>query len=106
MTNEKLIEKCLLTDKELRKMAHEYFKAGNRKNSLQAGHWIDFVKHQNRNQLKHAIPILADSIKRELESLLSISMDEMGFVNISNHVDFGDWQNYWRKWGLNTGGMR
>jgi len=85
MTSPKLIEKCLLTDKELRKMAHEYFKVGNRKNSLQAGHWIDFVKHQNRNQLTKAIPILADKIKRELE--------------VDNESLRGAlwWQNFWRK---------
>ena len=35
----------LLTDKQLRTLAHEYFKIGTNKNSLQAGHWIGLAKH-------------------------------------------------------------
>ena len=38
-------EGMLLTDKKLRTLAHEYFKIGTNKNTLQAGHWIGLAKH-------------------------------------------------------------
>ena len=72
--NRELIEKCLPKDKELRKLAHEYFKIGNHKSSLRAGHWIDFVKHQILNALTEAIPIIRQAAEKEatLQAALTV----------------------------------
>ena len=40
---------------------------------------------------KTARIVQAETLK-EVDELLSISENEMGFVDISNHIDFGDWE--------------
>lgn len=42
-------------------------------------------------------PLIEQEVREEIwgevNNLLRISMNEMGFVEISNHIDFGDWQS-------------
>jgi len=49
---------------------------------------IDNLKEQ---LIRIAYQTRQDTLE-EVESLLGIDMNEMSFVEISNHVDYGDWQ--------------
>ncbi len=86
----------LLTEKEMRKLAHEYFKIGSNKNSLQAGHWIGLVEYQCKAQAEISFPLGKQAGIKEVVEYLGVYENELGFCEIGNHTPYAKL----KEWGI------
>jgi len=86
---DKLVEKCLLTDKEIDKAwPDEVVYVGNLESEV-----MRCSRLVAQAQLLKAIPIISSEIKKELE----------GMFKESGYVVTEDWQDYWKKFQSPSG---